>query len=58
MPYTPQPPSANQEMDLARLAFSYVMDVLYERNHPATDDPVANQTLLDAIHTFIAKRSL
>jgi hypothetical protein len=42
-------------MDLARLAFSYVVTLMDERRHPVTADPVANQALLTAIYKFIAR---
>jgi hypothetical protein len=55
MSYEPYPPSGNARMDLARLAFSYVVTLMDERRHPVTADPVANQALLTAIYKFIAR---
>jgi len=54
MTYQPYPPSGDATMDLARLAFSYVITLLDERRHPVTDDPLANQALITAIYAFIA----
>ena len=53
MSYQPYPPSGSDKMDLARLAYSYVVTLLDERQHPVTEDPAANQALLTAIYTFI-----
>jgi len=52
--YEPYPPSGDADMDLTRLAFSYVVTLLDERNHPVTDDPQANRDLISAIYAFIA----